>query len=1042
MNAPLLWFLGALATQGEGVSASAPPPVAAADEEAGAALGVAAMEGRASADERAQRLLEAEAFDPKSATEILGLDDVNPLAIELKRTTFLKALTNAETGDGGIPDVGDGRDRFRLSPALGLQLLKTLERSVQLAAPADPIAALAAEQEAEAARSRLDAARAAEAAEGAREKAKEAPTLAEEDVLKRIAAIESARQRVGLAHAELLDLAQKDLEKLDEDRRRSMEWTAMASAKSTKPETLAALLPQVIAEQDRELTAVMSAIGERAKVAASESPAGLAGLTADQVEFSTSFASESDVRPATWLTLRESLSTLQAAQERFERERKERWLDVASAHFDVAERLHRARLAIIKRLGPLERADRVGLTPSGFENLRVVAKFVWVDLRLHHQRRVHDVTHLPQTLSNPLVVGPLAWKLAVALVVLLFVGWIWRRADPIRSVLIQSVRRRVSSPRALRATEASFLFLDAVTAPAAVIVLAIWLNAHLGSVVPNPERTVVIEVAYWWAAYFALARLTHLVIVRFARGRFSMTVRRKLKVLRSVRFALRYAFVAIYLLRLLSGLLGAGPAMTGAYSVAALGMAVVLLVLVRRWSEEIHDYGAQTPPGSFLFRLLESSRGRWYSLLAEAVGAMALTALAIGSLLRSFLMSFDQVRKVGAFVFRIRVEREAQRKGKTKFDLEKVPQQVRDAFDECTVDPNLVIEHIAELDAAVAQLCTAGDERLSVIVHAPYGVGRATWLGRLKERLNDREHRVVVYRPQGRVLGAGKLAAQLGRCLDAHPAVDAPEEISVNAIVDVLNACDERLVVFVDGVEWLFLRTVNGYRAVDALVDIMHRTHKRVSFVLSAPTAAFHHLDRVRTISSEVSRVLVIPRFTEAQIRELILRRQRSSGVEVSFEDLLVQNMDGMPEAAQVVENEEGYMRLLWTFSEGLPRVAMHFWLRSLVPDPERPDALAVQLYDAPSADDLESIPERDRFLLQSIVLHRALTVDQVAATCDVRRSQAQAHIHRGLELGLYTEFEGTPVATRCNSVAPGAYCVDVHFWEAAVRFLRRKKLL
>lgn len=1040
MNAPLLWLLGALATQGEGTGAPPTPAVTTTDEEAAAALGVAAMEARAEPDARARRLLTAVDLDVAAAKAILQLPNVNPLAMERKRAEFLKGLRQAETGEGGAGAKRVGPPR--LSPGLGLKLLQKLEQSVQHQAAIEPVAALAAEHAADAARARLDAVRAAAAAEAAQSAAKEATNAAEEEVLQKVAAIEKARERVANANAQLLERAREDLETLNVDRQRSVEWMAMATAPSTDGAALADLLQKVIAEQDKELSAVMAAIEERARVAASATPAGLAGLTADQVEFSTSFASKSDVRSSTWLTLRESLAALQNAQERFERERKERWLDVASAHFDVAETLHRARLATIDRLGPLERADRVGLTSGGVENLRVVAKFVWVDLRLHHQRRVHDVAHLPQTLSNPLILGPLAWKLSLALVVLFLVAWVWRRADSIRMVLIQSVRRRVSSPRALRATEAGFLFLDAVSAPVAVILLAIWLNHHLGAVVPNPERTVVIEVAYWWAAYFALARLTHLVIVRFARGRFSMTVRKKLKVLRSVRFALRYAFVAIYLLRLLSGLLGAGPAMTGAYTIAGIGMTIVLLRLVRRWSEEIHDYGAQTPPGSFLFRLLESSRGRWYSFLAEAVGAVALTALAIGSLLRSFLMGFDQVRKMGAFVFRIRVEREAQRKGKTKFDLESVPDEVKAAFDETTVDPNLVIEHTAELETALAQICTPGDERLSIVVHAPYGVGRATWMGRLKERLNDRGHRVVVYRPQSRILGAGKLAAQLGRCLDDHPAVDTPDESSVDAIVEVLNACEEKLVVIVDGLEWLFLRTVNGYRAVDALVDIMHRTHQRVSFVLSAPTSAFHHLDRVRTLSSEVSRVLMIPRFTEAQIRELILRRQRSSGVEVSFEDLLVQNMDGIPEAAQVVENEEGYMRLLWTFSEGLPRVAMHFWLRSLVPDPEKAGALAVQLYDAPSADDLESIPERDRFLLQAIVLHRALTVDQVAATCDVRRSQAQAHIHRGLELGLYTEFDGTPVAKRCHSVAVGAYCVDVHFWEAAVRFLRRKKLL
>ncbi len=40
--------------------------------------------------------------------------------------------------------------------------------------------------------------------------------------------------------------------------------------------------------------------------------------------------------------------------------------------------------------------------------------------------------------------------------------------------------------------------------------------------------------------------------------------------------------------------------------------------------------------------------------------------------------------------------------------------------------------------------------------------------------------------------------------------------------------------------------------------------------------------------------------------------------------------------SSQIVRTSRGYFRMLWDFTDGNPRLATHFWLRSLVPDDEK----------------------------------------------------------------------------------------------------------
>ena len=123
----------------------------------------------------------------------------------------------------------------------------------------------------------------------------------------------------------------------------------------------------------------------------------------------------------------------------------------------------------------------------------------------------------------------------------------------------------------------------------------------------------------------------------------------------------------------------------------------------------------------------------------------------------------------------------------------------------------------------------------------------------------------------------------------------------------------------------------------------------------------------------------------------------------------------------------ERFLRLLWDYTDGIPRLAMYFWLRSLVPDAE--GTLRVRPFDGPGPDDLEHLGEKARFVLNAVISHEDLTVEESVQVLQFRPDSCLAVLEQ-LRARGYLTLEGE------------RYRVTHHWDRAAVRYLRRKHLL
>ena len=117
----------------------------------------------------------------------------------------------------------------------------------------------------------------------------------------------------------------------------------------------------------------------------------------------------------------------------------------------------------------------------------------------------------------------------------------------------------------------------------------------------------------------------------------------------------------------------------------------------------------------------------------------------------------------------------------------------------------------------------------------------------------------------------------------------------------------------------------------------------------------------------------------------------------------------------------------MWDYANGNPRIALHFFIRSL--DPGRDERLRVRLFRAPNPDRLEEAGEAGLFVLAAIVTHESISFADLGAVTRSTESQCHIHVDRLLDLGAV-------------QLDDGLIRVTTAWQRAAIRLLRRRNLL
>lgn len=689
----------------------------------------------------------------------------------------------------------------------------------------------------------------------------------------------------------------------------------------------------------------------------------------------------------------------------------------------TVKRLNDLRIAGLHDLTRTRRRAVLGLTRAGREQLQREIAQLRLSARVYLVRTRHAIEHvLPTMFQDASTLGAFAWTLLKVLAVAIAYLFLRRRAAQTRRAVWALTRQAERGRRGPSRWRTLFEIGEVLAPWGSFLLLLFVLRWSLGSVAARPEVDLPLRVALLYGLYRLAIDVLFAGSVRLARRyRLKLDEGRTAEVLRTVRTLMRVVVAILVLLAISARFLGKGYLYVAVLRFAGFAALGVGFLLLARWRPVIADtYLAMRGTGR-LASMVRGSRDHWYGIFVSAAAFVLLAGRGGVGIGQDFAMGFEQTRRALAFVFLRRVQKQAERAGYADGDTSGLPAPLVEALSEEPVSRGpLAIEYFPGLDILSRMIAPwrNDDVGASFLLSGEKGTGKTSWLG----RIDPGETPISTCLLETRV----QTPARLTHLLAAALGLPAAAGTGPGELRKALLAGTKRIVV-VDLAQNLFLSTVGGYDTFEAFVTLVEATCENVFWICSVSAFACDHIFAVRPDLMVFRHRQVLPAWTEERIGELLRTRTAAAGATVTFDDLLTDGRYYAGERGRQIETEAGYVRLLWNYSDGNPRTALHFWTRSLVPGPA--GRLRVRLFRAPAAEELEVLSQQSRFLLAAIVVHENLSLQEAAIVTRSSAAICRIHLNRLEDRGLLRREKGR-------------YRLTTHWHRAVLRFLKRGNMI
>lgn len=719
--------------------------------------------------------------------------------------------------------------------------------------------------------------------------------------------------------------------------------------------------------------------------------------------------------------LREAIAEVERDRRRaVGEEQRLRWA-WADRKAEGVRRLDEIRVDLLPRMSRSRRAQVMGLGAEGRAQLGRELEQIAVLARYWAREAWHDLPTMPSRIGG-LAVGPdtrVPFALAILLLLGIAVAWREREALTARLHAAIHVRSPVSQRSWIALVRPFWAVLGPLAIPLALLValhvLIALLDHVFTSLFMDFVRVLVLRLAWFFflvtlVARFFVSRLRH------GAGRARTTTR----IFSSVRMVMGFGLAAVLITDVSELLVGHGYIYSIVVDLAWLGAIPIAIVLIHQWADDVCEAHRQRWTTGFVARALDkkNTRPRRYAL--TPVAGIALAAAGAYAGLEELALRFEQFRRALAFLFRRRLERRVERVI-DEAQVDELPEAVRAAFTETPGDLALEIDHFPKLDATVARVTEALDPDepgLALALVGERGMGKTTWLRALAQRLDAETTMLDV---------PHRLTTSEDVCRWLSRALALPETGSIDELAASIEALDEPRLVILDHCQNLVVRAIGGTDGLEALVNLAAMTSRRMVWICSFSLYTWRYLERARQRQDLFREHLLLEPWSEEDVARLVRHRMATTGLEVSYRDLVVEKLAGSALEDAILRTEGEYLRLLWDFAGGNPRVAIHFWKHSIVPVD---GGLRVRLFVAPDDDELDELHQTSLFLLATIALHENATLDEAAASAGSPARECSAQLAFLRDRGYL----------KCDET--GHWRLSTHWYRVITRHLRRQRLL
>jgi len=204
-------------------------------------------------------------------------------------------------------------------------------------------------------------------------------------------------------------------------------------------------------------------------------------------------------------------------------------------------------------------------------------------------------------------------------------------------------------------------------------------------------------------------------------------------------------------------------------------------------------------------------------------------------------------------------------------------------------------------------------------------------------------------------------------------------------VVSFLNGLPHKTIIVLEGLQYLYLKKVDGFDCLKLLFEIISHTNKKVFWICTCTQHAWNYLNKVLSIGEYFAYVVPLEEFDNDEMIDIVQKRHNVSGYGLQFlpgkSDLNNRKLMRLPDEQRQMLLQRQYFTQLNQLAKGNLSVAFIFWMRSLQKIED--NILFVNSMSGFKGDFIQALAREKLFCLHALLIHDGLDADDF---CKVMR--------------------------------------------------------
>ncbi|GAD79554.1 hypothetical protein [Vibrio ezurae] len=592
-----------------------------------------------------------------------------------------------------------------------------------------------------------------------------------------------------------------------------------------------------------------------------------------------------------------------------------------------------------------------GFGPSGV----IQFKQEWYVTRLNGEFLIHLQIRSFKSLIKDIFISPVPLIWAIIKVLFIYFALTWWLANSKR--FIESFKKVQLESSTRPPLWIRLIWYISRAHRAIAVLIAITLSLRVLSTIPSLSQLIVLEIFTWWILGGSIA-ISFILEFAYRNSRASSKEITRLRLSTIRWYVWSFIFVGV-ILQISQRMVGKGTIYYWISSLVFFWFVLITLKILRKWRPIVFRRINKASDKPLWVVWAEKNENTFLlNILATTIGIAWIITTTCQSIFVSKLSTYTFFSQGLAYLFKIEVakqnENELQSQNFVRVKGDETFKYITPGHEDSTLI-NYASDEFKEISRYVLSnnpaVCVISGER---------GVGTTTFLKQMLFKVKNATPIYLNCPYAGYIELIQEFAEQLGLNRDAG-------EIQ---ILNHLRKSNESYLIALDNGQRLVKPMVGGLSGLLKFTNLLRRSKKNHRAILAIEKASWRFVDRARGERLLFDWVTFLPKWSEAQVAELLASRINQSEDEhykVSFEGLVVPKQWDHDNISEEDRARNGFYRILWHYADGNPTVALRFFRLSLRRNKTN-DAVVVRLFRAPESEELEKMPKPMLAVLRSIV--------------------------------------------------------------------------